>query len=313
MVEKVARQQGLVEFRHLRHLVAVAEHGSFRKAGAALGLSQSAISRCIAQLEDEIGASLFHRHPSGVSLTFAGKHFLSVARKTIRIVGEGKNEVGAVGRGEIGCVRIGIYCSIASGFLTDLLQHYSDKHNDVRIELLHGSADEHVVSVRKLRLDVAFLPMPLNKPDCECSPLWSERLFVALPARHPLTFNDTLDWKALVDETFVVSQAAAGVEIDTYLSQEILGTGKRPIIQVQAVGLDNILALVAMSRGVTLVCEAMTAALYPGITYRPILGEVLPISAVWSARNDNPAFRRLLSLAKTMAVRPASPAQNAGP
>lgn len=55
---KETAQHTAIELRHLRHFVAAAEHGSFRKAGAALGLSQSAISRCIAELEDQIGALL---------------------------------------------------------------------------------------------------------------------------------------------------------------------------------------------------------------------------------------------------------------
>ncbi len=105
-----------VELRHLRYFVAVVEHGSFRKAGAAVGRSQAAISRSIAKLEDEIGASLFHRHTWGVSQTYAGQRFLVHARRVIRTVGEGAREVASAGRSEKGRVRIGIYSSIASGF-----------------------------------------------------------------------------------------------------------------------------------------------------------------------------------------------------
>ncbi len=56
----MARRPPAIELRHLNTFVVVAEHGSFRKAGAAIGLSQSAVSRCIADLEDQFGASLFH-------------------------------------------------------------------------------------------------------------------------------------------------------------------------------------------------------------------------------------------------------------
>jgi hypothetical protein len=51
---------------------------------------------------------------------------------------------------------------------------------------------------------------------------------------------------------------------------------------------------------VTLTREATTRAAFPGIVYRPIDGERLPFSAVWSLRNDNPTFRRLLSMARTL-------------
>ncbi|WP_243395851.1 LysR family transcriptional regulator [Sphingomonas oleivorans] len=71
------------ELRHLRYFVAAADHGSFRKAGAALGVQESAISRRIRDLEDRLGASLFHRHSGGVFLTQAGQRFLRQARRAL--------------------------------------------------------------------------------------------------------------------------------------------------------------------------------------------------------------------------------------
>lgn len=79
------------------------------------------------------------------------------------------------------------------------------------------------------------------------------------------------------------------------------GLGRHPKIHVQRIGRDNLLPLVTLGQGLTLVNEAMTVAQFPGIAYRPIAGEVLPFSAVWSPRNDNPAFRRLLSTARELA------------
>ena len=84
------------------------------------------------------------------------------------------------------------------------------------------------------------------------------------------------------------------------------------------------MSMVAIGRGLTLTSEATTGAQIPGIVFRPIKDEVLPFSAIWSHRNDNPACRRFLSLARILsrtdrrAVRqadavmspPASPLQN---
>ncbi|MCA0850685.1 LysR family transcriptional regulator [Salipiger thiooxidans] len=302
-----------IDLRHLRHFIASAEHGSFRRAGAALGLSPSAVSRCIAELEDQIGASLFHRHTWGVSKTLAGERFLITARKAIRVISDGTHDAAAVGRGENGCVRIGIYSSIASGFLSELLEKYGERHPKVRIELICGNADEHIAGIRQMRLDVAFLAGTREWLDCERARLWSERIFVALPNTHPLGNKDTLIWQHLTDQTFLVSQAAPGEEVRAHLVREMSALGGHPDIHVQAVGLDNLIPLVALGRGLTLVGEAMTVIQIPGVIYRPILGEALPFSAVWSAKNDNPAFRRLLSLAKVMSVKPVSslPDQNA--
>lgn len=78
-----------VEFRHLRYVVAASDCGSFREAGAALGVRESAISRRIRDLEDQVGASLFNRHSGGVRLTLADQKFLRRARKALRQMGDG--------------------------------------------------------------------------------------------------------------------------------------------------------------------------------------------------------------------------------
>lgn len=299
----MSKASGMIELRHLRYFIAAAEHGSFRKAAAAIGVEQSAVSRRIRDLEDRLGASLFHRYSGGVCLTFAGDRFLRRCRQIIRSLGEGAHDVAAIGRGENGGVKIGIYSSIASGFLAELLQDYRLRHGKVRIELIDGTPAEHVTAIRQLNLDVAFLTGNRDWPDCERVSLWSERVFVVLPDLHPLAREDEVMWRDLAQETFIVSKAAPGQEIQDHLGRELADLGRHPKIQVQSVSRDNLLPLVAIGQGLTLVSEAMTVALLPGITYRPVAGELLPFSAVWSPANDNPAFRRLLTMAKEASAR----------
>lgn len=302
MKPRMTKQRQGIELRHLRYFVAAAEHGSFRKAGAAIGIQESAISRRIRDLEDRLGAALFNRHSGGVRLTFAGKRFLRRAYQIVRAMGHGAEDVAVIGRCEVGRVRVGIYSSLASGFLAELLRTYGRHHGKVRIELIDGNAAEHVAAIRQFRLDVAFLTGTQGWVDCERASLWSERVFVALPVDHTLSARKELVWEDLTEETFIVCDAAPGQEIHDYLVQCLADLGRHPEIEVQHIGRDNLLPLVALGRGLTFVSEAMTVTQFPGIAYRPIAGEVLPFSAVWSSRNDNPAFRRLLSTAKTLAV-----------
>ena len=121
-----------MDFRHLRYVIAAGEHGSFRRAAAALGVCESAISRRIRDLEDEVGVALFIRHPGGVSMTYAGQQFVSQARKGVDQIGRAAQDAGTIGRGEQGLVRIGIFSSIGSGFVADLIQAYEENHPGVR-------------------------------------------------------------------------------------------------------------------------------------------------------------------------------------
>lgn len=291
----------LFELRHLRYFVAAVEHGSFRKAGSALEIRESAISRRIRDLEDQLGASLFQRHSGGVCLTLAGQRFLRRARNALQQIDDGAKDVAAIGRSEEGCIKVGIFSSLASGFLFELLRAFERDHSAVMIDLIDGNPVEHVAAVRQLQLDVAFITGTTAWGDCETEHFWSEQVFLVLPSEHRLTAKERIDWHDLTDESFIVSDAAPGPEIHDYLVRRLADLGHHPEVHAQLVGRDNLLSMVAVGRGLTLTSEATTGAQIPGIAYRPIVNEVLPFSAIWSPKNDNPACRRLLSLARSMA------------
>lgn len=290
----------MIELYHVRYFIAAAEHGSFRKAATALGVRESAVSRRVRDLEDLLGASLFQRHNGGVCLTLAGQRFLRHARKAVRQIGQGAEDVAAIGRSEDGHIKIGIFSSLASGFLFELLRAYCKEHPSVRVELIDGDPADHISAIRQLRLDVAFITGTSRWADCETEQLWSERVFAVLPRGHPLCSAQELDWRDLFGERFIVSDAAPGSEIRDYLVQRLADLGRHPEIDTQYVGRDNLLSLVAIGRGVTVMSEAGTAAQFPGIAYRLLANEILPFCAVWSPKNDNPACRRLLSFARSM-------------
>jgi DNA-binding transcriptional LysR family regulator len=285
-------------FRQLQYFVAAAEHGSFRKAAAALEVQESAISRRIRDLEDHWGASLFQRHNGGVLLTLAGQQFLRPARNALQQIRQGANDVAAIGRSENGLIRIGIFSSLVSGFLPELLRIYSKEHARVQTEFIDGDPADHVSAVRQLQLDVAFITGTSKWIGCEVDQLWSERVFAVLPSNHPLCDKQELEWRDLTGKRFIISHAAPGQEIHDYLIQRLAGLGRHPEIQMQYVGRDNLLSLVALGHGLTLTSEATIAAQIPGVSYRPLRNEILPFCAVWSVRNDNPACRSLLSLAR---------------
>ncbi len=130
-----------------------------------------------------------------------------------------------------------------------------------------------------------------------------ERVFVVLPQDHGLAACEEVGWDDLRDEQFIVSETNPGPEIHDYLVKHLAELGHHPRVERCGVGRDNLMKLVALGRGLTLTSEATTGAAFPGIVYLPVEGERLPFSAVWSLRNDNPAFRRLLSMARRLSKR----------
>ena len=147
----------MLELRHLRYVVAAAEQRSFRRAAVAMSIQESAVSRRIRDLEGELGAALFIRHSGGVTLTQAGEAFVDHARQALKQVSNATVEIGAFGRGETGIVRIGIFLSLASGFLAQLLKAFTTSHSDVRIEFIEGAPCDHIAAVQQHQRHVAFV------------------------------------------------------------------------------------------------------------------------------------------------------------
>jgi DNA-binding transcriptional LysR family regulator len=145
--------------RELQAVLAVAELGSFRRAAASLGYTQSALSHQVSALEAALGQPLFHR-PGGraaVSLTPAGEAVCRRARRALSEVEAVAADAEQAARGEIVRVRIGVTQTAAAEIMPAALRVFRDDHPGVEVVLT--PADDLEASRRALRrgeLDLAF-------------------------------------------------------------------------------------------------------------------------------------------------------------
>lgn len=184
--------------------IAAAEFGSFRRAANSLNIQDSAISRRVRDLEDQIGTSLFIRHSGGVILTLAGQRFFARARSALSQLDEGAREVGAIGRSETGHLSVGLFTSIASGFVSRLFAAYEDKYPNVEVSFHEGSAAHHLLSINKSQLDLALTIGNRRAHPYDAHKLWREQVFAAIWDGHPLGAKSELNWRDLAHEVFLV-------------------------------------------------------------------------------------------------------------
>jgi DNA-binding transcriptional LysR family regulator len=187
--------------------------------------------------------------------------------------------------------------------LADLLREYLVMHPDVRTDVIEGGPSGHLAAVRQHQTDIAFLTGEQEVEGCDRLHLWDERVLVVMRSEHPLSNLAAVSWEHLRDERFLVSEADPGPEIHDYLVKHLAALGHHPSVERHGVSRDNLLNLVAIGGGLTLTSEATIGTKFPGVVYKPLAGEVLPFCAFWSPRNDNPALRRMLSLARVMSKR----------
>jgi DNA-binding transcriptional LysR family regulator len=276
---------------------------SFRRAAKVLEVRQSVLSRRVRALEDALGVSLFERYRTGVRVTAAGARFLDEAQGALLKLEAAIKSAGAAGRGSTGRLRLGILSLMAAGFLREVILNYQDRDPGVTIEVREGSSGEHIACVREGQIDVAFAVGTPDVPDCGVAPLWTERLFIALPKGHILCARNKIEWLALRGEPFIVCQSERGRAIHDNVIKRLAEAGDPPNIRRLDVARETLMHLVALRQGISVVSESAVATSFPDVEFRPLTGnsDVLSFSAVWAHTNDNPAFRRFLSLARAFA------------
>lgn len=280
-----------------------AERGSFRRVADEVGVQQSTISRRIQLVERRLGAEIFERHSGGVRLTAAGETFLRDASIGAHHLRRAIQAVTCLKRGGHGQLRIGLFTSLATGFLGELIGRYRVQYGGIDLEFEENTAEQNLSRVISGELDVAFatgMPLPSG---CDTLQLWQERIFVALPASHALSAETIVSWDDVRSERFIVSAGGPGPEIHDYLIKRLSALSFRPDIRTHNVGRENLMNMVARGFGLTLTTASTLGTSFAGLTFLPIGSEedTVPCVAVWTANNSNPALHRLLSIAREAA------------
>jgi DNA-binding transcriptional LysR family regulator len=289
-----------LDLRHLRCALSVAELGSFRRAARALELSQSTVSRRVQGLEHRLGFPLFIRSRHGAKLTTAGVEFLRDAVGGAHQLSRAARRAIEFHRGDRGQLKVGVLASLTSGYLHSLLRLFRKEHPNIHVQLRESTPHEVLRSLTAADLDVSFVTGHPSMPGYEVKLLWTESIFVALPADHRLASLVEVTWSDIRGETFIVGRSGPGSEIENYLIGKLGRPGFGPRIDVHDVSRGSLLDLVAMGYGITLTSTSSGPAEAEGVAFRRVVGEtnILPSSAVWLRTNENPALRHLLLLAE---------------
>lgn len=295
---------GNVDFIAISQSLLVAEYSCVSRAARILGIGQSAVSRRIQALENELGVSLFERHQSGVRLTVAGCKFFERMRGAFSEIETAIKNAAAAGCGTEGVLRIGLCPGPLSSFLSELFKEYHRNYTAVRLELIENAARSQITKILDRTLDVAFVPESTPSPDCDKQLLWSSQICVVLPDDHLLAISKKADWAYLREERFIFSSSFGSEGLSDLARERFADIDRRVEFETYAICQETLLRLVALGFGVTLVAEPEDDARYPGVIFRPLHdeGDRLAYSAVWLPENDNPALRRFLSLARAKAT-----------
>jgi DNA-binding transcriptional LysR family regulator len=173
-----------VELRHFLALEAVARERSFAKAATSLGYTQSAVSQQIATLERLVGQKLIERPggPKPVSLTEAGRLLLTHAEAIAARVAAAQADLTALGKGEAGALRVGVFQSVGQRILPALMRRFVRQWPKVEITLTESANDvDLLAAVERGELDLTFSDLPLEDGPFEAVELLRDPYVLVVP------------------------------------------------------------------------------------------------------------------------------------
>ena len=297
MISTHARTVTLVQ---LRHLVAVAESGSFSRSAEALFLTQPALSRSIGALEGELGQPLFDRVGRRNELTPFGHEVVLRARQLLFDADELAGSGHGLREGHGGSLRIGLGSGPGAMLMTPLLTRMAKKHPTLHVAIARGQIELLVQSLRDRRLDALVIDARSLSPasDLHVQTLAEMRgAFMCRPG-HPLTrMPGTLRFAAI--RQFPIASTPLSDEVARLLVERY-GPAAHPA-ECVTLRCEEIQSLVEVTRSSDAVLLAIRASA-PGLVELPVRPAIRADArfalVTLAGRAEAPALGILRSLAQ---------------
>jgi DNA-binding transcriptional LysR family regulator len=281
-----------MQLHQLRYVVTVAEERRFTRAAARLHVAQPSISSAVAALEHELGAPLFHRERSEVTLTGAGEAFLPWARQVLADCEAGAAAVRDLLGLRRGRLVLGATPSLTTNLLPAVLARFHTDYPGVELTVHEAGSQDLVDRLGKGEMDLAVVILPVDRPWVESRPLMEEELVLAVDPGHPLAERRQVRVAELEQVPLVMFKD--GYDLREATLHACREAGFTPVMAMQGLEMDGALALAA---------AGVAAAVVPGSVV-PAAG---PLKAI---RFRGGTLKRTVGLASRR-DRPLSPAASA--
>lgn len=248
--------------RHIRYLLAVAEHRNFTRAAEALHVSQPTLSQQIRQLEDSLGAALFDRSGRSIRLTDAGEAYVRFARLALQDLEAGKRAMHDVRDLSRGSLRVAMTPTFTAYLIAPLLHRFHSLYPGITLSVEEMTQDRLEAALAEDRLDIGIAFTGMHLADIQSEALFSETLSLMVGATHPQAIGKVLTADGLEQQSLVLlsQDFATRQHIDLYCRQH----GIVPRIAIEANSISAIVELVRRGQLATILPAAI-ALEQPGL------------------------------------------------
>lgn len=193
----------MIEVRHFRSLVAIAESGKLAAAAERVHVSQSALSHQIKALEAHYGLPLFERTRGGLRFTAAGDRLLALAREALAAISAAERDVERLKGDTRGELRIVLECHTCFDWLMPVMDEFRKRWPEVEVDLVAGFHADPLGLLTEGRADMVIGSQPAKRRGWAVAPLFRFEILAVVANEHRLRNKRRIDAVDLAGETLI--------------------------------------------------------------------------------------------------------------
>lgn len=242
-----------MEWQQIEYFQVVARLQHITRAAEILLISQPALSRSIARLEEELGVPLFERQGRSISLNSYGQLFLQRADRIMKEFQDGKQEIQDLLDPNYGTISFGFMPTLGTYLIPNLINSFRSDYPNINFQFKQNGNDLLLKQLESSEIDFCLVSSIESKNQLQWIQLWSEELFLIVPSIHHLAKHESITLQELADEPFVLLEKGNGLRgITDQLFEE---AGITPKITFEGEEVHTVAAFVAAGLGVTIIPE----------------------------------------------------------
>ncbi len=242
-----------MDLKKYEALLTAVNCGSFSKAAAKLGYTQSGLTHMMNGMEEIIGFPILKRGHYGVKLTKNGEELLPLIQQLIEANQRLESAIQKINDHEVSTIRIGSYTSISLHWLPSILQIFQQSHPQVALEIQNTSIEENYRWLREGKVDMVFGSKQENFSDLQWIPLHDDPLLAILPKNYPVSNsgNKKFTLKDFDNAPFLMPAMGFDLDIMPYFKASNI----KPLVKITSMDDQTILAMVERGIGTSILSE----------------------------------------------------------
>ncbi|SOD12836.1 LysR family transcriptional regulator [Pedobacter xixiisoli] len=284
-----------MDLQQIRYFLALAKELHYWNTAGKMNITQSALTRQIQSLENELGLLLFERNKRNVKLTPAGrflKNKWEVELNEIEYIHQFAKQIHL---GESGMIKIAHPDSISASIMPDILANISEEYPKLQIKLVQVLYENQQEFLTNYKIDLAITRDINNMPGIKSKKIYTDHLALVIPENHPYQTIDDLTRETLEQQKFILPTIDEGSSYGHIIQQLFSSYDFVPDVYLHSEFGSTIIALVRKGLGIAVLPDSYSYHESPALRFIK-----LPIKTDlylnWRADDHNPILSNVLKL-----------------